>query len=444
MKNKFHVYLGGVTFVTLLAACGNDVAFTAASESASSSLSSSATVMSSGSITEAGSSASEDLLDLIDQNSSSSLSEDGSSSSSLSSLSSGVPISSSSVEVGLSSVVQESSSSIILGISSTTTESASSAATVLGNFQVLTTLNTIELPSPSEDGIHIVQTKSDGSLGVLQVSWAGSSSWMASENTLYYAYLTATGTHFATLFQSNGSWTIQSNGSVTLGTSATNYKEFLASNSKGIFWVDYGTVSGSGSGRGGTGTGSGDTSLKGRILFQSWNAGAIDTLTSETSSYWARLEASEGYLAWVEYSPEVTVGKIALMNLNSGAITYPATSSHHQDRPSVDGDWLVWEEYLNSTDAVIRAYRISTQTILNLSSSTGFRTNPYVSGSKVVWEDQRTGNGDLWYYDFNSAEGETILVSGKGHSAGVRFLGNRIVWVESSETSMGLLTATWQ
>jgi len=62
----------------------------------------------------------------------------------------------------------------------------------------------------------------------------------------------------------------------------------------------------------------------------------------------------------------------------------------------------------------------------------------------VVWEDQRTGNGDLWYYDFNSAEGETILVSGEGHSAGVRFLDNRIVWVESSETSMGLLTATWQ
>ncbi|MFA6342573.1 MAG: hypothetical protein WCX75_06940, partial [Fibrobacteraceae bacterium] len=73
-----------------------------------------------------------------------------------------------------------------------------------------------------------------------------------------------------------------------------------------------------------------------------------------------------------------------------------------------------------------------------------FRTNPYVSGSKVIWEDQRTGNGDLWYYDFNSAEGETILVSGEGHSAGVRFLGNRIVWVESSATSMGLLTATWQ
>ncbi len=289
-----------------------------------------------------------------------------------------------------------------------------------------------------------MQTKSDGSLGVLQVSWAGSSSWIASENTLYYAYLTATETHSARLFQANSSWIIQSNELVTLGTPAANYKEYIASNSKGVFWVDYGTVSGSGSGRGGTGTGSSDTLLKGRILFQSWDAGVIDTLTSETSSYRARLEASEEYLAWVEYASEATVGKIALMNLNSGAITYPVTSSHHQDRPSVDGDWLVWEEYLNSTDAVIRAYQISTQVTRNLSSSTGFRTNPYLSDSKVVWEDQRTGNGDLWYYDFNSAEGETILVSGEGHSAGVRFLDNRIVWVESSETSMGLLTATWQ
>lgn len=429
MKNKFHICLSGVAFVTLLAACGNDVAVTAASESASSSLSSSVVVTSSGSPAEAGSSASGDLLDLIDQKSSSSLSEDGSSSSNVSSLSSGVPISSSSMEMGLSSMVQESSSSV---------------AVVLSNFQVLTTLNTIELPSLSEDGINIVQTKSDGSLGVLQVSWAGSSSWIASENTLYYAYLTATETHSARLFQANSSWIIQSNELVTLGTPAANYKEYIASNSKGVFWVDYGTVSASGSGRGETGTGSSDTSLKGRILFQSWDGGAIDTLTSEMSSYRARLEASEGYLAWVEYVSEATVGKIALMNLNSGTITYPVTSAHHQDRPSVDGDWLVWEEYPNSTDAVIRAYQISTQTILNLSSSTGFRTNPYVSGSKVVWEDQRTGNGDLWYYDFNSAEGETILVSGEGHSAGVRFLGNRIVWVESSATSMGLLTATWQ
>jgi beta propeller repeat protein len=433
MKNRLPVCLGAATFA-LLTACGNDVAVTAPSESASSSLSSSVGVSSSGSPAEAGSSASEDLLNLIDQNSSSSWSKDGISSSSLTS------VSSSSGDL-LSSGEQTSSSS---GISSTIAESSSSAAAALGNFQVLTTLNTIELPSLSEDGIRIVQTKSDGTLGVLQVSWAGSSSWIASENTLYYAYLTATGTHFATLFQASSSWTLQSNESVTLGSPATNYKEFIASNSEGIFWVDYGTASSSGSGRGGTGTGSSDTSLKGRILFQSWNAGAIDTLTSETSSYRARLEASEGYLAWVEYAPEATVGKIALMNLNSGAITYPATSSHHQDRPSVDGDWLVWEEYLNSTDAVIRAYQISTQTTLNLSSSTGFRTNPYVSGSKVVWEDQRTGNGDLWYYDFNSAKGETILVSGEGHSAGVRFLANRIVWVESSTTSMGLLTATWQ
>lgn len=436
MKNRLPVFWGTAT-IAFLTACGNDVAVTAASESASSSLSSSVVVMSSGSPAEAGSSASEDLLHDIDQNSSSSSSEGGISSSGL------TPVSSSSGNL-LSSGEQTSSSSIASGTSSSITESSSSVAAVLGNFQVLTTLNTIELPSLSEDGIHIVQTKSDGTPGVLQVSWTGSSSWMTSENTLYYAYLTATGTHFATLFQASSSWTIQSNESVSLGTSASNYKEFLASNSKGVFWVDYGTVSGSGSGRGGTGTGSTDTSLKGRILFESWDSRDIDTLTSETSSYRARLEASEGYLAWVEYALEATVGRIALMNLNSRTITYPATSSHHQDRPSVDGDWLVWEEYLNSSDAVIRAYRISTQTTLNLSSSTGFRTNPYVSDSKVVWEDQRTGNGDLWYYDLNSSEGEKILVSGAGHSAGVRILGNRIVWVESSDTSMGLLTATWQ
>ena len=42
-----------------------------------------------------------------------------------------------------------------------------------------------------------------------------------------------------------------------------------------------------------------------------------------------------------------------------------AKSSYHQDRPAIDGDWVVWEEYLSSSDSVIRARNLSTGEVLD-------------------------------------------------------------------------------
>lgn len=367
----------------------------------------------------AGSSANQDILNQIDQGSSSSTAY------------------SSGVTIPYSSITTSNSSSSITN--------SSSSASVIADLFVLSSLSDITLPALSQSGALLLQTKIDGTFGVLHVDWNGGSTWRTTPANMYFAYTTATGVNDAVLAQTSASWTITKNGTISLGTASNQYKEFLASNSTHIFWVDYGVVSSSSYGGGGGG-GGGSTLLttpKGRILKQAWSGGKIDTI-SDTLAYRARLDANDTWLTWVEYAPNATKGIVCLMNLSSGQITQPKVSANHQDRPSVDGDNLVWEEYLDQENSMILAYQISSGMTKTLSSSIGFRTNPDVVGSKVVWEDQRSGNGDLWYYDLQSSTSESILISGIGHSAGVRQWGNYIAWIEMNSAGMGLIRGTWQ
>ncbi len=366
----------------------------------------------------AGSSANQDILDQIDQGSSSSTA-----------YSSGAIIPYSSTTINTSSSNLYSSSSV----------------SVITDLFVLSSLSDITLPALSQSGALLLQTKPDGTYGILHVDWNGGSTWRTSPANMYFAYTTANGANDGVLAQTSTSWTITKNGSISLGTASNQYKEFLASNSTHLFWVDYGVVVTSTYGGGGGG-GGGSTLLtdpKGRILKQAWTGGIIDTL-SDTLAYRARLDANDTWLSWVEYAPNATKGVVCLMNISSGQIIQPKISAYHQDRPSVDGDYLVWEEYLDQENSMILAYQISTGIVKTLSSSIGFRTNPDVVGTKVVWEDQRSGNGDLWYYDLESSTSESILISGIGHSAGVRQWGNYIAWIEMNSAGMGLIRGSWQ
>lgn len=350
---------------------------------------------------------------------------------------------------GASSIVGTSSQN---GVSSAQAPSSASLGIALTNVHVLTNLNSIQVPATSTQGVHLTQFQNDGTLGVLAVTWEGQSQWIHTVMGLKYAFTTGSDSHRGTLLDQGTSWPLYADVVNAMGDGSNRYKENLTSNAQGMYWVDYGVVErggsggNGGSGTGGTGTGGTSSStvgvIAGKIYFQPWSGGTTSVLT-DSIPYRTRLDASGTHLAWVEYAPGATIGQIKYMNLVTKQITLATSSSHHQDRPAIDGDYLVWEEYLDASNAVIRSLQLSTGTVRDISSNVGFRTNPDILAGRAIWEDQRTGNGDLWYHDLIRGTTEQLLVSGVGHSAGVRLYKDKVVWIESNGTAMGLVVGTW-
>jgi len=352
------------------------------------------------------------------------------------------------------------------GISSGTDFSSSSisipASLTLENYQVLSSLNNLELISVGADGYRIVQYKSDGSAGVLAVGLNGGSSWEGTPSNTYYIYQSSWQDKDASLTQKSSAWSVYTTDYMTEESgSPTSYKEFITTNSSGIFWVDYGQITmSSGGGGGGMGPGSGtggflgreaisqipdsvvSTTPAGQLLFKGWNSTNIDTITAASTEYISRPVASANHLVFVQYID--SIGQITLLDLATKSTTVIDPQPYHQDRPAIHGDNVVWEESLSDENTVIKSWNISTGQVRVLSSNTGFRTNPDILNDIVVWEDQRTGDGDIWFYDLSKSEGEQILISGAGHSAGVRLTPQGIVWLESSGGEMGMVSADWK
>ena len=336
--------------------------------------------------------------------------------------------------------VQNSSSSI----SSSFTSSSSHSNMQLRDIQLLSSLNAIQLPSFSDKGIHIMQFQNTNDLGVLSINWDGSTQWIHTETGLQYAFLTGYGSHQASILNYSTSWPFYIDGQTSSLSGNNYYKEYLTSNEMGLFWVDYGIVSTGGGSLGGGGgrQSSSSTDLQGSILFQAWGTSIIDTIIN-SNGYKGRLDASNTHLVWVEYAPNTTHGTIKYLDLISKQWGIASESDYHQDRPAVDGDYLVWEEYIDDNNSVIRSYQFSTGLVKDLSSRRGFRTNPDIHQGRSVWEDQRSGNGDIWAYDLIHGDTEQALVQGEGHSASVRLYQDKVFWIESNNNGMGLVMGCW-
>jgi beta propeller repeat protein len=171
----------------------------------------------------------------------------------------------------------------------------------------------------------------------------------------------------------------------------------------------------------------------------------VRSVLTDPLLYRARVDLSRTHVAFVEYASTApgSVGQIVVLPLAGGAAIPAAPSAHHQDRPAIDGDWVVWEEYLSSADSVIRARNLTTGEVRDLSATTGFRTNPDILGTRVIWEDQRSGNGDIYLSDLADADGDHVVVSGAGHSAATRLTDDGLVWIETAGDNMGLMRARW-
>jgi beta propeller repeat protein len=301
-------------------------------------------------------------------------------------------------------------------------------------------LGTIQLPAVGSSGVSLLQYASSGTAFVREVEWSRATRAWHESSAARFIYTAASGNRYLSLLYAGSSYGIYANGTAAeMSGTPASYKEFLAANDDGFAWVDYATTQGGG--RPQPGGGPGNTPM-GKIVFQSW-AGARSAVT-DALRYRARLDLSGTHVAYVEYASTAagSIGQVMVQPLAGGAAIAVAPGSHHQDRPSIDGDWVVWEEYLDATSSVIRARQLSTGQVRDLSARTAFRTNPDVRGSRVIWEDQRSGNGDIYFTDVTGG-GERVAVSGAGHSAAARLTDDGLVWIETNAGKVGLLRARW-
>ncbi|HXI60200.1 MAG TPA: hypothetical protein VNO55_29250 [Polyangia bacterium] len=308
------------------------------------------------------------------------------------------------------------------------------AAAMISQPEMLATLTDIQLPSVGSDGVSILQYAAGGSSAVvLHADWADHSGLWYGTSAARYAYTAASGTHHLNLLYLATTYDIYDDGNLTeLSGTPMTYKEFLTANANGYAWVDYENKS----------RAPGATNL-GKIVFQTW-AGARTALT-DALRYRSRPDLSADHVAFVEYASTApgTIGQIVAQPVSGAAAVTAAPSAHHQDRPAIDGPWVVWEEYLSTTDAVIRARNLSTSEVRSLSASTGFRTNADIQGTRVIWEDQRSGNGDIYLTDLATSTGEVAVITGSGHSSGARLTPDGLVWTESAGGKVALLRARW-
>ncbi|HLC48223.1 MAG TPA: hypothetical protein VJI13_04065, partial [Candidatus Norongarragalinales archaeon] len=118
----------------------------------------------------------------------------------------------------------------------------------------------------------------------------------------------------------------------------------------------------------------------------------------------------------------------AKMKVISGAVTRVTTHTAAQQNPSVSGSKMVWEDNRNGYD--IYAYDIATGVQLQITNLSSKQANPDIYGNRIVYEDNRNGNYEIYMYDLSTGL-ETRITNNPSSQYSPAIYGNRIVWEDN-------------
>ena len=109
-------------------------------------------------------------------------------------------------------------------------------------------------------------------------------------------------------------------------------------------------------------------------------------------------------------------------------ITNPAS----QINPAISGNRIVWQDYRNG-NWDIYMYDLSTKTEKQITTNSANQTNPTIDGDNIVYADNRNAYGDIYIYDLSTKKESRITTSTAG-TAGHNYpnypdiSGNKIVY----------------
>ena len=96
--------------------------------------------------------------------------------------------------------------------------------------------------------------------------------------------------------------------------------------------------------------------------------------------------------------------------------------------PAIYGDRVVWQDNRSGNDDIYM-YDIVTSKETQVTTS-GSAYSPAIYGDRIVWEDWRNENGDIYMYDF-STKMETQITTNESDQEFPAIYGDRIVWQDN-------------
>jgi len=105
--------------------------------------------------------------------------------------------------------------------------------------------------------------------------------------------------------------------------------------------------------------------------------------------------------------------------------------------PAVSGSVVVWQENRDGTKGGLSDWFIYRRDLnadadpVRVAGSPGSKvSNPAISGSMIVWQDNRNGDWDIYGYDIKSGK-ERVIYMGTGDQANPKIHGSVVVWQDN-------------
>ncbi len=116
------------------------------------------------------------------------------------------------------------------------------------------------------------------------------------------------------------------------------------------------------------------------------------------------------------------------MGANGMHETQNTDDSHDQQNASIWGDKMVYDDERNG-DLEIYLYDLYTGEETRITDDAADQQDPAIYGDTIVWTDRRNGNRDIYLYDLSSAE-ETRVTSASADQEHPAIHGNFVAWAD--------------
>lgn len=274
-------------------------------------------------------------------------------------------------------------------------------------------------------------------------AWDGANGWriaaQGSNLPTSWMYFDVQGGTMATL-SIDATWKcpLQVNGSAGSWspTSSTAWKETIATAGTRVAWIDYRHAASGG--------------VNSEVYLAEQGASQERRLTDD-SIYQTKVAMDGNWLVWVEYLHGKRAN-IRWMDLATGETRLLDARATHQDQPRVADGWVVWEDYRNAgtdtTDIDLWGWSPATGSV-PLVAAPGYQGSASLSQGRLVWEDHAGADGSpalkaksMTGIDTTTA---TLLPGGAGSAFQGKpsLQGERLAWIASSGASAQLRVARW-